>query len=85
MCGPLLASDPGVCGLDSARMLLFRGRLEPACRKGDGAVAPACHDRVTASVWERSPRQHCGVESAIASGLERLANTYPVRFESRPV
>ncbi len=40
------------------------------------------HDRVTASVWERSPRQHCGVDSAIASGPERLANTHPIRFEA---
>jgi hypothetical protein len=31
--------DPSVCGLSSARLLLFSGPLEPGYRKGDGAVA----------------------------------------------
>lgn len=64
----LLAPDPSVCDLDSARLLLFRGRLGPGYRKGD--EAPVGLDS-EARRGGRSPSRSIGTMSSTGTGARR--------------
>jgi hypothetical protein len=61
--------DPSVCGLGSARLLLFSGPLEPRYRKGDQALVGV---DASPSSPDRPPRR--ARTSACRGGCRRMRN-----------